>query len=226
MGEFAGFPVVFRLGVLSDDMNYRLRLTEGLGKRSSVSLTVVKEADLPSLGATNAVEVLLLDIENRVNREIRSVLESIARHSPRIKIMLIGDTLSDEVLAFSILHNVCGILPKASACETYLKAMVSVLSGEIWLERRKLTSLLNYTMYKRTIYKQAPHVTSCLADIGKILTERELEIVELVADGLSNKEIAKIVTLSPVTVKTHLRNIFQKLHINSRVELILHRSRT
>lgn len=221
MEELTEFPVVLNLGLLSDDLAYRLHLTDGLGSRPSVSLTVVQINGLADLGLTSDLEVLLLDIENWIGVDIQSVLENISAGLPGTKIMLVGDTLNDEILAHSIKHHVCGILPKASPCEIYLKAILAVSSGEIWLERRTLTSLLNY-MIDRNMRRQ----TSFSSDIVKTLTEREQEIVGLAANGLSNKEIARMVALSPVTVKTHLRNIFQKLHITSRVELILQRSKT
>lgn len=60
-----------------------------------------------------------------------------------------------------------------------------------------------------------------MAERGEPLTERELEIVELVAQGSSNKDIAAALTLSPNTVKVHLRNVFAKLGVQSRTELTM-----
>lgn len=60
-----------------------------------------------------------------------------------------------------------------------------------------------------------------MAERGEPLTERELEIVELVARGSSNKDIAAALSLSPNTVKVHLRNVFAKLGVQSRTELTM-----
>ena len=52
-----------------------------------------------------------------------------------------------------------------------------------------------------------------------VLTERERQVAELAADGMSNKEIASKMSVSPYTVANHLKNVFRKLRVNSRVEL-------
>ena len=54
------------------------------------------------------------------------------------------------------------------------------------------------------------------------LTERELQVLQLAADGLSNKEIAQKLVISEKTVKNHITNIFSKLHVNDRTQAILY----
>jgi DNA-binding NarL/FixJ family response regulator len=51
------------------------------------------------------------------------------------------------------------------------------------------------------------------------ITEREMEIVKFVADGLNNREIAELLCISRHTVKTHVQRVYQKLHISSRIKL-------
>jgi LuxR family maltose regulon positive regulatory protein len=55
---------------------------------------------------------------------------------------------------------------------------------------------------------------------GLILSQREFEIFPLLAEGLSNKEIAARLYIAPVTVKTHLQHIYKKLNVNNRIEAL------
>ncbi|MGB4449691.1 MAG: response regulator transcription factor [Tepidanaerobacteraceae bacterium] len=60
---------------------------------------------------------------------------------------------------------------------------------------------------------------SCEAPVEK-LTDRELEILKLIAEGLTNNKIAKRLHISNNTVKTHIKNIYEKLHVNRRVQVV------
>jgi len=57
------------------------------------------------------------------------------------------------------------------------------------------------------------------AALARVLTPREIEIARLVAQGKRNSEIARVLALSELTVETHLKHIFSKLHVRSRTEL-------
>jgi LuxR family maltose regulon positive regulatory protein len=78
-------------------------------------------------------------------------------------------------------------------------------------KRRKNAPLEPHATTKPTISKQPPHHG---------LTGREIEILPLLAEGLSNKEIAARLYIAPVTVKTHLQHIYKKLNVNKRIEAL------
>ncbi len=101
------------------------------------------------------------------------------------------------------------------------KAIVAVKQGEVWLERKILAEALN-----ALIAELDPDYWSDAqirrADLHNLLllTNRESEIVALLAQGLTNKEIAKTLDVSAETVKKHLKNIFAKLGVHRRTQVL------
>jgi DNA-binding NarL/FixJ family response regulator len=83
-------------------------------------------------------------------------------------------------------------------------------AGEPWLERRA-TARAFETLLRREAGAR---------EVGIVLTVREIEIVRIVVAGLRNKTIGERLSISEGTVKTHLHNIYEKLHVGSRSELV------
>lgn len=95
------------------------------------------------------------------------------------------------------------------------KCIHSVHEGQVWATSEQLRSLLN-------VITQVPSLRTVNALGSKLLTYREEQVVALVADGLSNKEIAKELNLSEHTIKKYIFHIFEKVGVSSRVELVLY----
>jgi DNA-binding NarL/FixJ family response regulator len=99
---------------------------------------------------------------------------------------------------------------KRFAIETLMTAITAVASGGVWMP----TEL------------QAALASELRVPAARKLTAREHEIVRHVALGMRNAEVAKQLSITEVTVKTHLNNVFQKLGVRDRVELTLYAIRT
>ncbi len=95
------------------------------------------------------------------------------------------------------------------------KCIHSVYEGQVWATSEQLRSLLH-------VITQVPSLRTVNALGSKLLTYREEQVVALVADGLSNKEIAKELNLSEHTIKKYIFHIFEKLGVSSRVEVVLY----
>ena len=108
--------------------------------------------------------------------------------------------------------GVRGIVAKEAAIELLLKAIRAVHAGEYWVERDILGDLLQALGRRESR-------SGSKRPFG--LTPRELELVRLVATGLSNKDIARQCSLREDTVKHHLSNIFDKTGVSTRLELAL-----
>ena len=115
-----------------------------------------------------------------------------------------------------------GFFRTALGNELLIKCIRMVARGEIWLEADLITwvfeELRKEVVEKRKRLKSLAHLSSAQLNI---LSPREMEVLALISESMTNEEIADKLFLSPKTVKTHLRNIFSKSGIRNRVEAAL-----
>jgi two-component system, NarL family, nitrate/nitrite response regulator NarL len=105
-----------------------------------------------------------------------------------------------------------GVVMKDSATQLLMKAIRTVTSGEYWVGREAVGDIVDFMRSSASGDKPQKNYG---------LTRRELDILTTIVAGLSNKEIARRFALSEDTVKHHLTNIFDKVGVNSRLELAL-----
>lgn len=163
-------------------------------------------ARLPEVEA----DVVLFD-QRMPNRTGLEVLGELKRTGAEVGTALLAGTLSDEEVLLALQLGVEGIVLKEDASETILECVRSVYGGERWwpveLMQRALETALRAESERRSLAED--------------LTPRELEIVRHVAVGASNKRIARLLSISEGTVKTHLHSIFKKVGVTNRVQLTL-----
>ena len=159
-------------------------------------------------------DVLLLDIRMPQGSGLDAV-PAVLRISPRTQVLVLTacDEKEEHVRAFKL--GAKGVILKDSARQTLMQAIHTVCGGQVWVDPRMATALV----------EEISHLPSGGGSGGRDengLTERELEIVRLVASGYKNKEVGITLTISERTVKTHLTNIFQKLGVRDRVGLVMY----
>lgn len=135
---------------------------------------------------------------------------------PQVAKVLLLDNYDRELVLSAFRSGVRGLFcfsqyPFRLLC----KCIHRVRRGEVWLNNQQ-------TQYLIETVTQVPSLRVVNASGLKLLTPREEQVVALVADGLSNREIAHELNLSEHTVKKYLFRIFEKLGISSRVELVLY----
>lgn len=153
-------------------------------------------------------DVVLMDIHLPGNSGIACTAQ-LKEKLPGVQIIIVTVYRDHELIFQALQAGACGYLLKRSSPEEILKAISEVLSGGA-----PMTSEIARLLVEGFQKKPAATVT------GDGLTQRESEILALLSEGLSNKEIADRVKISYDTVRAHLRHIYEKLHVRGRTEAV------
>ena len=132
--------------------------------------------------------------------------------SPSTKVVIMT-AHDDRLLVEAVEAGASGFLGKDEAAQELLSAAKSAADGEVLIDPATLTRLLAQVAREREILREA---TMLLDD----LTDREREILQLLAEGMRNDDIAAKLYISPQTVQTHVRNILGKLRVHSKLEAV------
>jgi two-component system, NarL family, response regulator DegU len=165
-------------------------------------------------------DILLLDLKMPKGDALQS-LARINAKSPATKVMILTAYSETENVLDTAKAHARGYILKGVSSPTLLQAIRKVHAGEIWVDRELPASV----DFQRIASGQSLDAGPPANETLQSLTKRELEILHLVAEGLSNDEIAKKIFISEKTVKTHLTNIFDKLQVHNRFKaalLIMH----
>ena len=159
-------------------------------------------------------DILVLDLAMPGHDGLWVMREAWARQI-RVRTVLLTAHVDEQQLLEAVRLDVAGVVLKEMAPRLLVECVRKVFGGEKWLETHSVTRAID-RMVRRDLE---------LRRLTQLLTPRELEIVRLAAEGLRNKEIAERLTITEGTVKIHLHNIYEKLGVSGRSQLILHATR-
>ena len=165
------------------------------------------------LAASTAPDVILMDVRMPKRSGIEACV-AIKEVAPTARIIML--TVSDEEadLYDAVKNGASGYLLKDSSIEEVAQAIRVVADGQSLISPSMAIKLLDeFKQMSRSDRQQVP---------SPRLTDRELEVLKLVAQGLNNREIAKRLFISENTVKNHVRNILEKLQLHSRMEAVMY----
>ncbi|MBS1873073.1 MAG: response regulator transcription factor [Acidobacteria bacterium] len=162
-------------------------------------------------------DVLLLDLR-MPNLDGLAALQALqqANRSTRVIVLTASEDKNEFVQAMKL--GCSGIVLKQTAPDLIIKSIRKVNAGEIWLDSHTTAAVMR--QFSSPI-DMAPTGQSKTRERSP-LSQREREIVALVAQGYKNKEMAEKMFISEQTVKNHLHNIFDKLGVSDRLELALY----
>jgi two-component system nitrate/nitrite response regulator NarL len=157
-------------------------------------------------------DILLLDLR-MPEKDGLAVLTEVNFESLPTRVIVLTAAEVDRDVVRAMRLGARGVVLKQSASDLLLKSIRQVHDGEIWLDNRMTAEVI--------------HAFKKSAESGQrrekpLLSDREKEVVQLVAQGFRNREIGEKLFISEQTVKNHLHNIFDKLGVSDRLELALY----
>ena len=165
-----------------------------------------------ALAAVRAADADVLVLDMRMpGRTGLDVLRELKDSQPGCRTVLLTAAISEDEVIEAVRLGAQGIVLKESDPETLLECVRRVHAGQQWIDRETMSRAFGRIVRRETAAREA----------ARILTPREAEIVQMVAQGLRNKAIADRLSISEGTVKIHLHNIYEKVKVDGRLELVL-----
>jgi two-component system response regulator DegU len=207
-----------RVVIADDHALFRQGLKRLLSSEDSIDVVGEASNDRQAVQAVAHLrpDVLILDLKMPSGNAVETLRE-IAEKSPATKVIILTAFSEKENLVDTAKARARGYVLKGVSTPTLLEALKKVNAGEIWVDKE----LPGAVDFERITRNESFDIGPPANETLDALTKRELEILRLVAEGLSNEEIGKKVFISRKTVKTHLRNIFDKLQVHNRFKAAL-----
>ncbi len=158
-------------------------------------------------------DILLLDLAMPKMPGLETLRE-LSTQGNKTKVILLTAAIEKRQIVEALQMGARGVIMKDAATQLLMKGIRTVMNGQFWVGREAVADMVSYLREKAAQVPASPAKAYGL-------TKRELEILSTIVAGLSNKEIAQKFSLSEDTVKHHLTNIFDKVGVNSRLELAL-----
>ena len=203
----------FRAIIADDDPFARRMIKQGL---RAAGIVVIAEAsngrEAVELVLHYRPDVVLMDV---VMPELDGIaaMRRILKQIPDQLIVMLTSGADEDIGMISLRAGAAGFLSKEVEIDVLPRALLGALSGEAAISRRMSMRLIEQL-------RHTPHGTRGMRPVRSPLTQREWDVIELLAEELTTDQIAERLVLSSETVRSHVKNILRKLHAHSRVEAV------
>jgi DNA-binding NarL/FixJ family response regulator len=156
-------------------------------------------------------DLLVIDI-NLPDRCGLKLINELKNSSLQVKIIILTAAMDEEQTIDALRFGVKGVVLKGMPAHLLVQCLQKVAAGGLWMEKESIGHA-----FEKMLHREAG-----MRRLATILTIRETEVMQCVASGLSNQQIAEKLIVSEGTIKIHVHNIYRKLGINNRVDLTLY----
>lgn len=168
------------------------------------------------LARTLQPDIILLDLVMPEMDGIQATAQ-IMESNPNARVIILTSFGEEEKVLPAIRAGAQGYLLKDIPPNELVQAVREVYLGKVQLHPEIARKLMSAVADRKE-----PHPSSVIAQTDDGLTEREQEVLQLIADGMNNREIAEKLVISEKTVKTHVSNILGKLHLDDRTQAAIY----
>jgi DNA-binding NarL/FixJ family response regulator len=206
---------VTRVLIADDDDLMRAGLVELLADEPEIEIVGQASTGRQAVERARqlAPDVVLMDVRMPDLDGIGATRE-LARAAPAARVLILTTFEQDDYVFGALRAGASGFLLKRTRPEELIAAVHTIAAGD---------SLLSPSVTRRVIDRMAQQPTPELAGQAKLegLTPREREVLELIARGLSNREIAAALAVEESTIRTHVKRILMKLELRDRVQAVI-----
>jgi DNA-binding NarL/FixJ family response regulator len=202
--------IPLRVFIIEKQMLFGTAIAQILSSDASISVVgLASDREGAHLSKTRP-DVVVIDIDND---EVDTTVELLRADSPETRICLLSMYAQPEVMQRCLSAGADGYIVKDSSLQELVAAIKAIGEGSSYVDPRVAAALL-----RRRAPSHVPYTSQ--------LSPRETDIIRLIAQGLSNRDIGRRLVLSEKTVKNHVSRIFSKLHFTARSQAAVHAIRS
>jgi DNA-binding NarL/FixJ family response regulator len=183
-------------------------------RRLQVIAAASPSRDLLEAVTTHSIDVVVISshLDEEPLRGLE-VLRELRASRPEVRAVILLDSSKREIIVEAFRAGARGVFSRHESQETLSKCVRQVYAGQIWANEQQMVFAIE-------ALAASPTVRAVGANGLSLLSKREMEVVRLLAEGLTNRDIAERLGLSQHTIKNYLFRVFDKLGVSSRMELL------
>ena len=201
-----------RVAIVDDHPMFRLGLAAAIAEMEGIEVVgeAARAEDVAGLVERARPDVVLLDVRLAEGSGLE-VNRWLGEHHPQVRVVMLTMSEDHDTALTALRDGARGYLVKGAGPERVEHALRTVVAGDVVLDQT-LASAVSELAHARRTTATRPFPE---------LTDREFDILGLIAEGMDNQAIARRLVLSPKTVRNHVSNVFAKIHANDRPHAVV-----